>query len=301
MGDRAAPGAACCPRCGYDLRGTLAAWSDSCPLAGTCAECGVGFEWREVLSPKMRRPAWCVEYAKGLRDFLRRSVATAARTLWPFGFWRSLGMSDPLRWRALACYLALGAGALYVAFCIAHGALAWAATRPTGAVADAFRAALLPLSGTEVRGRWVSWSPRELLRHWDDGAGVLLLMLLFHALCAAGFAVLPVSRRRAKVRWGHILRVWAYGMGLVAPAVLFVEAGIALAEQDAVLLALAGTVLLALAGLWAPFLVGAEVVWWSTATGRYLRMGHPWGVGAAVVAMALLAALAAAFYVSVYT
>jgi hypothetical protein len=34
--------------------------------------------------------------------------------------------------------------------------------------------------------------------------------------------------------------------------------------------------------------VPALVVWWSTATGCYLRMAHAWGIGLALSAMAVL-------------
>ena len=38
-------GPAKCPRCGYDLRGAIATWTEQCPLHGTCAGCGLQFAW----------------------------------------------------------------------------------------------------------------------------------------------------------------------------------------------------------------------------------------------------------------
>lgn len=38
-----------CPRCSYDLRGTMGDWSRACPLRGVCPECGLQFEWAEMI------------------------------------------------------------------------------------------------------------------------------------------------------------------------------------------------------------------------------------------------------------
>ena len=40
-----------CPRCGYDLSGQVRTWTDACPLAGVCTECGFEVEYRFVLNP----------------------------------------------------------------------------------------------------------------------------------------------------------------------------------------------------------------------------------------------------------
>lgn len=42
---------AVCPRCGYDLHGTIDTWTDACPLTGVCSECGLEFIWSEILCP----------------------------------------------------------------------------------------------------------------------------------------------------------------------------------------------------------------------------------------------------------
>ncbi len=55
-----------CPRCGYDLPGTIASWTHSCPLRGVCSECGTNFDWVLVFNPKFipipdhRMPGWAV-------------------------------------------------------------------------------------------------------------------------------------------------------------------------------------------------------------------------------------------------
>jgi hypothetical protein len=93
--------AARCPRCGYDQRGILATWIEQCPLEGTCAECGLAIQWAELLSVKLQRPRWCIEYAASPRDWLRRMMANLALVFAPWAMWRSLKMTDPPRIRRL--------------------------------------------------------------------------------------------------------------------------------------------------------------------------------------------------------
>jgi hypothetical protein len=94
-----------CPRCGYDLRGTVATWRDQCPLEGTCTECGLRFAWSHVLMIGKYEPAWCVEFAPAVRNVPRACASTFLRSFRPWRFWRSMNMSSRVRWRRLAVYL----------------------------------------------------------------------------------------------------------------------------------------------------------------------------------------------------
>lgn len=38
-----------CPKCDYDLRGTMGDWAQACPLRGMCPECGLEFKWAEMI------------------------------------------------------------------------------------------------------------------------------------------------------------------------------------------------------------------------------------------------------------
>ena len=64
-----------CPRCGYDQRGVIAQWTDTCDLDGRCTECGLAFEWARVLNPKKFAPPWSVECARGLRGCIKSCFA----------------------------------------------------------------------------------------------------------------------------------------------------------------------------------------------------------------------------------
>lgn len=100
-----------CPRCGYDLRGTVATWMESCPLSGVCAECGLAFEWGEVYDPGRTAPGWCIEFAQrgGVEGsgIVRAAASTAFRTLFFWWFWKQLRLSHPVNPPRLCAYIAL--------------------------------------------------------------------------------------------------------------------------------------------------------------------------------------------------
>jgi hypothetical protein len=102
-----------------------------------------------------------------------------------------------------------------------------------------------------------------------------------------GFGLLPVSRRKAKVRWRHIVRVMAYG--LLIPVVL-VSAGIVVTGA-ALLTAFDSSgsrpIAVALAVLaCAP--VPLVALWWTAAIRNYLRMPHAWALTGMLTVMNLL-------------
>ncbi|MDY7109611.1 MAG: hypothetical protein SYC29_13335 [Planctomycetota bacterium] len=291
-----------CPRCGYDLRGEIASWGRSCPLEGVCAECGLEIAWRELLNPVLIKPRWCVEYAGSSWRVPGRAVRTLMAMCWPWYFWRSLRMVHEIRWRRVRGCLLFWAFALYLLFCACHAALmfsqwsAWGLRMPAKLAhpLDVLMAAVLPASDSLPWKGVSALSPCDVLVEiWVPVVIVPVLpFAVIHLLSASGFVTLPVSRRRARVRWAHIGRILLYGLGWFVPVIALTLLGVALSEMHRLpVLPGLGRLLIVLAAvaLWShlPFLV----IWWSTATGRYLKMRHPWGVGLAVVAMAGLLTL----------
>jgi hypothetical protein len=295
-----------CPRCGYDLRGAVATWGDTCPMTGICTECGLSFEWAELFSAAFAMPRWCVEAADPRPRLPGQAVATFARSWLPWPFWSALRMSHPIRWRRLVVYLGLLALVLYVAFALMHGLAAWqtwretmyysSGTATTGGGPVFWQAAALPLSnepvGSFASAGWSAWSyetPLGVFAYAWRGLTVLLLtVLLMHAGCGLTYAALPITRRRCKVRWSHVVRVTLYGYVLVMPAVFLYLVATPPTMSGA-----------GIGSLLAPVAVGAwlaipplEVAWWTAATSRYLRMPHAWGVGIAVTLVGGLFALA---------
>ena len=295
-----------CPRCGYDLRGAMAMWREACPLRGTCVECGLDFEWAELLSPAFDMPRWCVEGPHEFPSLPRRVAGTLAQSLAPWRFWSRLRMSHVGRWGRVAGYLARIAVALYLAFALAHGASTWSHWHGTAAApgivvtADGWivfgQAVTQPLANTEV-GIFVSaWGSGRYATPWEIFCHlwpVTLLLpaataLIMHLGCTVAYGALPTTRRQCKVRWSHIVRVALYGLVLAVPAVILTLLAVPLVHAGTPGSALVwGTAM----GAWFALPV-FEFAWWTAASARYLRVPHAWGVGWAVATIGLLLSMA---------
>ena len=354
---------AACPRCGYDQRGGVATWSESCPLEGICTECGLHITWSEVLQPEKFEPRWCVEFVSRIWRMPRASMRTLIRSFWPWGFWSRLKMSHSIRplrlliyilWLLLLpllCYVPIQAGvAMYVRYQTAQMLAQAFARLPTSiqqmqATIQAmqstspsdpqvaamqqkqilimqqqiarmkaikspakvecsyawavFEAVCMPLAqdsyGTISSGSAIyPYTPPDKLWdtalqissfRWRSGSGQgrafsVPMISLFSwfafgltlmVLLPASFILLPVSRRRAKVRWSHIGRVAAYGLAIpvsavVACAGLFVMG--ALLESSARSF-----------HTWMIIVIGAGMpitltLWWGAAIGGYMKIPH---------------------------
>ena len=93
-------------------------------------------------------------------------------------------------------------------------------------------------------------------------------MTLMLPLC---FVLMPLSMRRAKVRWAHIVRVTIYSL-FIPLLCVWVTAAVFSAH---VALSMEGLMeLYTWAARYVPWL--AMALWWTAATGRYLRIPHAW-------------------------
>ncbi len=320
-----------CPRCGYDLRGAVATWIERCPLVGTCTECGLDFEWADLLSEKLYRPSLCVEYARSWKALPITSLRTLLMMFLPWRFWSQLKMPHELRPRALAAFCLVLLALLYVSFGITQGVAVSRAISPSVSnwqrVFSTAYAVVLPLSSDPPSQYYVAtgWGPAGTLptplwvtaRHFDRigshsdfsialltgnvdgifGTGTfrlairfLLTSLLMFLCTPIGFLLLPISRRRAKVRWSHIVRITVYS--LVLFVYLFMYALLRFGFLRDYWWVSAGPLYRELQHLvlWVtPLLL---LIWWSFAISRYLKMSHAWGVGLAIVVMGVLSGAA---------
>ncbi|UCD76646.1 MAG: hypothetical protein JSV91_06915 [Phycisphaerales bacterium] len=304
-----------CPRCGYDQRGIMATWKDACPLQTTCSECGLRIEWREVLNPLLSSPKWCVETRPPRIVTPRRIIATFLRTFWPWAFWSRLRMEHPVQDRRIAAYLVVLYVFLYLAFAVANGAVAmrsWQSTLtsinqrrnpPTTAgtppLTIGIHAALLPFSnksaGSVVVFRTTLNAPTPLEMQdycWSAFHKGMAWMLFGQITCGLAFAALPISRRRAKVRWRHVFRVTAYGLALVLPAAFLgiLDRGLNSpywATPDSM-----GEIAIIMNRIASALLPLMVFLWWLIAIRRYLRMEHAWAVSLSVLFIGALAPLA---------
>ena len=124
---------------------------------------------------------------------------------------------------------------------------------------------------------------------------MVLLGVWMWLLVPISFVMLPVSRRRAKVRWAHLARVTAYSTFAlsVPPGGSLVLAGIGFAwpgGQSAMFLG--AHLLLRLVP------ISVLVLWWGVATGRYLRLSHSWLVAGLLGLLCGLLFLAVVFHLA---
>lgn len=89
------------------------------------------------------------------------------------------------------------------------------------------------------------------------------------------FLLLPISMRRARVRWGHVLRVTCYGLFIpslvISSVLLTASVGYALDDLSDTMFGFGHFVGRFLA-------VPMLVIWWAMAIKYYLRIPHSWAV-----------------------
>lgn len=279
-----------CPRCGYDLSGVVAAWRESCPMVGTCSECGLGLDWGETLNPMLRMPKWFVENRKSVA--WRGAMRTLPRALLPWRFWGAVRMSFPVAPRRIALFLLLLAACFYATAGVAAALNVYEQrTFPwhAGEIGDYDELVALFLPFVYVGSP--SFGGNLIFNGWTAAAGVWFLFV------PVAFFLLPTTLRRAKVLPRHLGRAAAYGLvGLV----LLLDAHLALWVGVEALYTKWGRAGWPWLGVYSWRLVRPEwfypagsalwlFIWWHAATRRYLRLPN---AGAVALALVLLAGLA---------
>lgn len=301
-----------CPRCGYDLSGAVASWnrddSPSCPLRGTCSECGLDLAWGLLLNTNSATLPWLFEHALERRAAALR--VTHRRAFRPAAFFREVGIERPVRAGrlvvfALLCMLALHitagicsavAAYVFMARIRAPGApfpFPWDLT--PGATLDLVRLTVFPYLPFSA-----SWFVDVVFTRYVFG-----FVSLWPLLTAQPFLVLGATLSRCHVRRVHLLRGLAYSLVfLPIPGAITI----------------AGTLFSSLGGVWGWRVPGTPVnyhltaitlhtgaialqgawlarYWWIFCT-RYLRLPHSFGVVVAMLLIGALSALAALLLIS---
>ncbi|MCA9285697.1 MAG: hypothetical protein KDA22_10800 [Phycisphaerales bacterium] len=313
-----------CPRCGYDVRGEVATWTDRCPLDGRCNECGLDFRWQHVLDPRIQAPRWYVEQRKG-RPVPVQIVATAWFALVrPWWFWRQVRLEHRVDLRRLGPYafvllIGFGYAAIGIAAACSFTALkvmysgnfyttyygygpsdGWETLISALFVAAApFLTRSLPQAASGPTG---PLGPMGGSAPWDFAATYLpqvgtiaILAAVFAVSSSLTFLALPVTRRRCKVRMVHVVRVATIGLACWLPALLapVLDPAAHLLKEFGLLLPVRIDGVLRLVPILLPVLL---VIWWWSATRSYLRMPHAWAVALSVAAVGILCTLSIAAY-----
>jgi len=200
-------------------------------------------------------PRWFVEQ-HGFRLFT--GTRTFIHALIPWHFWRAISMSTPVHLRMWTYPLRLYA-LLVVLSCLMVSARtaitlpARVAPDPLGNIAAVVGAGLMPWRVEPVdlliEQIWGGWAPRTPVDRWtkpmgydaagpyyprtvisapqpiwsivgDTGLDTLRPAFVACAAATATFLVLPIVRRRARVRWIHVFRAGVYGLSIVAVLIL---------------------------------------------------------------------------------
>lgn len=200
-----------CPRCGYELRGLPIPGGEQPAGVGQCPECGLIFEWSELLNPLYLAPKWFVEIGHG--RLIRQSLLTTFHSLFPWKFWRTVQMGFPQEFgRAIACMF-IGFIGLWLSVCVV-GAI-W--TIVFDSIASQY-----PWS-TRLIDSLYSRPFRTLMEvFWPEESSFLNTpwqMTTYIACLAMPIAMLlaPDTLRRAKVLKAHLFRVAVYS---IAPVLL---------------------------------------------------------------------------------
>ena len=234
-----------CPRCRYDLCGAVAAWSEACPCDGICPECGFGFTWADVLRMDRQRDERFIEHTKNWRSLPRAAVRTWWMTLRPAKFWGWVKLHHEISVRRMLLWLVMMTVPL------------WALSATMEMVnAELYTRAASPMGtpvGRSTYSRMSAWD--TLLNCWSAPMvyfeassgmarmgylpGVIVVedgdvyyMTIRHIPAEIRFlaaaqtmwvvmvAVLPATRRRAKVNWRHLCRAYAYSWSWVVVVLL---------------------------------------------------------------------------------
>lgn len=301
-----------CPRCGYDLSGAAATWTETCPLRQTCSECGLVIELRYLLNPVLVRELKFFEVAPRRRIAALR--ATVRRALRPWAFWNWVRMEYEVSAGRLLAGAAVGMVLMHIAASIVSILIIASATLLDFAAMPIYGSTDYILGELSYRAQAVvmPWSNFDEMGPGRWGLGQLNAVSVFAMLgfftaviLPAAYLVLPDTLRRARVRRVHLLRIAGWGMvGLPLAAHLpgaikgvlwnVVDVfGLMGVECPGPLRWLRQSFEVHAPGQIFLVVVGWLMLWWGFACGRYLRLSRPWLVAATLLFMSALAAVIA--------
>jgi hypothetical protein len=219
-----------CPRCGYDQTGTVDTWTDQCPLESLCPECGYTFAWSDVWYLDRHKLSGFFEHEKGHWPSFVAAWRTLLWVLVPFVFWSRVQMHHEVRVRRVLLWSVVVFASMWAAVSILRAVAFYLDGASGVGVGSTISTTLIDLSnafvfpvfyldstawsfapngmpisrpGLSVNFLLVYWSP-VFLGIVGQAVAVPILLLL-----------LPVTRRRCKIRKVHVLRAAVYGQSWV--------------------------------------------------------------------------------------
>lgn len=239
-----------CPRCGYDQSGIIASWSDSCPLAGACSECGLEFAWSDVAIPgRAVLPGFIEHESPGAfgAGLWTATWRTWAWTLFPWRFWSRVKLHHRVRWTRWVVWALVLIGGLHL-FCAAIRTSADLTHLRRGPTAVLMGGMTIPIDRrmsldlaaavfiehlahplVQIEGTWypdtrTTPARPRLVRPWhwratwfpDRVSAVIAVTLGAWCMYPLMLCVLPATRKEAKVRTMHVARATVYSLGVIS-------------------------------------------------------------------------------------
>jgi hypothetical protein len=298
-----------CPRCGYDLSGEVATWTETCPLTGICPECGFRIDWGR----NMARHAsgwWLFELDVASRR--KAFTQTFLRALRPRSFWSSVRVEDAPNLRRLSLFLCLVVLLVHVMIAVPAGLAAakriwgplipasWRAPAPPPTTTPTVPPppTILYLTNTPTDwerfqnatglGFWAALSPyTTLTQKWGAVIHVPRLGPSFMsgvaAMCLLPFTLAAARGifREGRAKAAHFWRAWVYGwVGSLLLVVLSALASTLIVDPNDLLPQREiGVLVTPDPTFWlAPAMFAWAVYWWHAAASRYLQWERPLSV-----------------------
>jgi hypothetical protein len=206
-----------CPKCGYDQSGEIATWESECPVQGRCPECGLELSWSDVFDPQLNQIHWYVEHTKSLRSMIYRTPKTLWMLVFPHRFWGQLGVTRRVSIPRLLVWSLMVIIFMHLLVAIPNGYSHWYRIYKgsglsfiefnqwrnipenifNGIASPYFK--LFGFSFSSIHRGWSGAWYEYLLKPMSFQFGFILFWMLV-------FAVIPQTRRLAKIRNAHLAR-----------------------------------------------------------------------------------------------
>lgn len=181
-----------CPRCGYDLQGTVSTWYESCPMNGTCSECGLHLEWGRVYM-EGELPG-IFEY-----NWKKKPFRSGLKTIWlsvrPWKLFKVQDLYQPIHLKPICLFTALLFFSILLIVFVNNTTGYWYL------YSNVQRADLLEILIDAVEEMKIS--------RYDIYLGILPVVACITVM-PVSFNLIPLTLRKTKVRFLHLIRVTIY-------------------------------------------------------------------------------------------
>lgn len=281
-----------CPRCDYDLSGETSRWELQCPLFGRCPECGLDFAWTHICHPERWVLDGFVEHAKGSWRTFRWAWRTWWWALVPWRFWERVQMHHAFRfwklvqWAAFVILLPHVIGAVCNTGAEIGLSGGWT---PTGwSWLDRL---VYPVA--QLDGWW--WDPPKVYWTIHDWPTMGIWLIVGVTTLPILLGLMPISLRRAKVRYAHVVRAWVYSASV--PGVFY-----SLNALNELASTALSPMFYSRSATWDAYVAICPVVfrlfyitsglwlacWWFFALTRGWKLRHGWAVWLCMIAVAVI-------------